>query len=56
VEELNPDFKKTNPKYTFPFTTVLVDWKQGATLAPLPPLGSAAQTTRYSAVQLRKKV
>lgn len=38
VEELNPEVKKTNPKYTFPFTTVLVDWKKGANLAPLPPL------------------
>lgn len=38
VEELNPEVKNTNPKYTFPFTTVLVDWKQGVNLAPLPPL------------------
>ena len=38
VEELNPEVKKTNSKYTFPFTTVLVDWKKGANLAPLPPL------------------
>lgn len=35
VEELNPEVKKTNPKYTFPFTTVLVDWKKGANLPPL---------------------
>ncbi|KAJ5142510.1 uncharacterized protein N7515_001297 [Penicillium bovifimosum] len=35
VEELNPEVKKTNPKYVFPFTTVLVDWKQGVDLPPL---------------------
>ncbi|KAJ5300071.1 hypothetical protein PENANT_c133G01552 [Penicillium antarcticum] len=35
VEELNPEVKKTNPKYVFPFTTVLVDWKQGVNLPPL---------------------
>lgn len=35
VEELNPEIKKTNTKYIFPFTTVLVDWKQGVNLPPV---------------------
>ncbi|OQE71138.1 hypothetical protein PENNAL_c0111G08527 [Penicillium nalgiovense] len=35
VEELNPEVKKTNTKYIFPFTTVLVDWKQGVNLPPV---------------------
>jgi hypothetical protein len=35
VEELNPDNKKKNPKYHYPFSTLLVDWKQGANLPDL---------------------
>jgi hypothetical protein len=35
VEELNPEVKKTKPEYVFPFSTVLVDWKQEAKLPPL---------------------
>ncbi|KAJ5130649.1 uncharacterized protein N7515_006688 [Penicillium bovifimosum] len=35
VEELNPEVKKRNTRYIFPFTTVLVDWKQGVNLPPV---------------------
>jgi hypothetical protein len=36
VEELNPQNKKHDPKYRFPFSTALVDWTTGPSLSEPP--------------------
>ncbi|KAJ5215308.1 uncharacterized protein N7498_001715 [Penicillium cinerascens] len=53
VEELNPEIKKTNPKYRYPLTTVLVDWKANIDLPDVwisrsdcKKLSSSAESTK----------